>query len=52
MQLPSKRGGLAHALAALFAAVLVASCGVALATPQTALAMTTEKTAAPASSAP
>ena len=46
MQLPSKRGGLAHALAALFAAVLVASCGVALATPQTALAMTTEKATA------
>ena len=46
MQLPSKRGGLAHALAALFAAVLVASCGVALATPQAALAMTTEKATA------
>ena len=46
MLLPSKRGGLAHALAALFAAVLVASCGVALATPQAALAMTTEKATA------
>ena len=46
MQLPSKRGGLVHALAALFAAVLVASCGVALATPQAALAMTTEKATA------